>query len=445
LLATGELSQHVIVDSSPVPINHPGLLVDESLKHFPIKNFSRLRAMRPQTIQPVEITVPEKSFAVLLFEEGDEQELPLLRLEVRLKKNDPNGKEGPVNMIWNSTLRVFHLKVVGIDEALGMEKERYMEAREIEIEDRRKDQHAVEVADTQNLTKEEREQRKERKKQEYLQRLREEQREMGMTAWKELDEERNKATYVRNRLKTLAKLSEVGTLVVDGNVGMDVDIAHLGWFGILSPRSTMIKAYAPNTGVRVTCHPSLALPKKWGSYDKPKDTSVKGKSADEGAKDKDKRSTRARANEDVSFEAGSDDDEDDLGADDFDDDFDDEFDEDLDFGDDEGDEDEDFGAGDMYDSPYSDDVEERGGSSFRYVRGSRNPFQSFDVEEDADGKPKDPWGKYSGENVGWQYDEDVRFSKNPNIKEGWNLIPKTEEEKEEEQKSGYRNKKRYGS
>jgi hypothetical protein len=336
--------------------------------------------------------------------------------------------------------------VMSIDEAAGMEKERYEQARKLEEEDRERNRQ-TELAnepETLNLTKEERAARREQKKKEYAAKVKEEQKEMGMQAWQELDVERQKVFYARHRLKTLARLSEVGTLVVEGNVGMDVDVAHLGWFGLLSPRSTMIKAYAPNTGVRVTCHPSLALPKEWGGYEKPKDTSVKGKSG----KEKEKKQ-RAVANKDYSFEAGSDDEEDDLSAaDDFDDDFDNEFDEDFDFGEDgeEDGEDDDWGAGDMYDSPYDDDLDIDGErkSSFRYVRGSKNPFETFDVEEGADGKPKDPWAKYAGANVGWVFDEDTRFSKNPNIVDGWNPIPKTEEEKEAERKSGYKNKKRYG-
>jgi hypothetical protein len=340
-------------------------------------------------------------------------------------------------LIWNSTLPVFHLKVNGIDDAIGTEKERFMEAKEMELEERKKRQEqeqqsaATEETDVSHLSKEERDQRRERRRREYEERVRQEQKEMGMKKWKELDEEKRKVTYLRNRLRTLAKLSEVGTLVIGSNVGMDVDIAHLGWFGILSPRATMIKAFAPNTGVRVTCHPSLALPKKWGSFDKPRDENVqaKGSKSNKGTKAKGTRRSGGGGGDDVdlNFEDGFDEETGYLG-----DDFDDDFDDDMDFDEEEGDDDESLFGGGMYDSPYTEDMDggADGGSSFRYVRGSRNPFQGHGGEDKKD-TPKDPWAKFSGENVGWHYITDVRFSKNPNIKDGWNPIPKLEKTPEE--------------
>lgn len=388
--------------------------MDESLKHFPIKDFHRLRAMRPNTVEPLELTVPEKSFAVLLYEEGDEQELPLLRLEVRLKKNDPNGKEGPVQMIWNSTLRVFKLKVVGIDEATDSERERFLEARNLELERRQKaaEENNVDHADKpdqQNLTPEERRFRKDQRKREYEQRVRKEQQEMGMDEWTRQKRQKEEAFYQQKRLQTLAKLSETGKLIIDGNVGMDVDVAHLGWFGILSPRATMIKAFAPNTGVRVSCHPSLALPKKWGSYDKP---------MHDVNDDQDEGKATSQIN-DFNFEADSEDNGDYLGEDfdnnfDFDEDYNDEMSYDV----------------DMFDDPYGGLEEDQEGSpNFRYVRGSKSPFHSpYGDEEDEDSTEKDPWAKYSGPNIGWKFDDDLRFSKNKKLKEGWNPIPKSEKE-----------------
>lgn len=388
--------------------------MDESLKHFPIKDFNRIRAMRPSTIEPLELVVEEKSFSVLLYEDGDEQELPLLRIEVRLKKDDPDGQEGPVKMIWNSTLKIFKLVVVGIDEAIDGEKERFLQARELELQRRQAAQAESNPEQSQQLTPEERIQRKEEKRRLYEERVQQEQLEMGMAKWKEEQRKKLDAHYQQKRLKTLAKLSETGKLIIDGNVGMDVDVAHLGWFGILSPRATMIKAFAPNTGVRVSCHPSLALPKKWGSYNLPKDDSKTEETEEE---------QQAR-DEDFKFE------DDPQGEGNYlDDSFDDDFDDDDDVREDF---DEEAFADDMfgYDplGEYADykelrEEEANATPNFRYVRGSKNPYGN-DGSEEEDNTAKHPWEKYSGRNVGWQYDEDLRFSKNTKLKEGWNPIPK---------------------
>jgi hypothetical protein len=48
---------------------------------------------------------------------------------------------------------------------------------------------------------------------------------------------------------------------------MDIGIANLGWIGILlTPRTIMVKTFAPSSGARVTWYPIMALPAAWGEY-----------------------------------------------------------------------------------------------------------------------------------------------------------------------------------
>lgn len=375
----------------------PGLVLDHSQHHFPIRNIQQLLRKRPTQIQPLEFEVTTNSFALLICEKGEE--MPLLRFEVRLRKDGVNPDGEPVRLAWNSTFPL-EAKVMDIAEARNAEKER-RSLWESQVEERaferQKQQTVAEEAEEQPnerdrpLTEEERAQRKAEKRRAYEQRIQEEKKELGNAEWRRREKEQNAQWAEERRFKSLAELPEVAELICDGGFGTDICVANFGWLGLLAPVQIKVVAFAPSTGVQISSHPTLALPSSWGGF--------KRVSMDEGKEEYD-----------------DDNDEDGDNNNDEDGDDDDDYSDDFDSVDDNGwgFEEEDYisthrpSFGDHYDGEEEFQKE-------RYTKLRRRT------------KP-DPWEMYSGVHVGWQFDADLRWSKGTKLQEGWNPVRAPEKE-----------------
>jgi flagellar biosynthesis GTPase FlhF len=378
----------------------PGLVLDHSQHHFPIRNFQKLLATRPTKIQPLIFEVPEttKSFALLISEEGDE--LPLFRFEVRLGKGGVNPNGEPVWLAWNSTFPL-EAKIMDITEARKDEKERRILWENMvhdETVEQRSQPTTEEVAHEPNepdraLKAEEKAQRRAERRLAYEEKVRQEKEELGIAEWNRREKEREAQHAEDQRSKVLAKLSEVAEVICDGGFGTDICVANFGWLGFLAPVKVKIVAFAPSTGVKVSSHPTLALPNSWGEFQ--------------------------RASQDEEEKADEADDEyDDVDEDNYDpaddDDYRDEFvDDDWDYEDD---------AYKGLDSSYSDDFDD-----FEELEMAKNKFSRTGFQRTPANEMPDPWEKYSGKHVGWQFDSDLRWS-NRNLQKGWNPI---REEKEQ--------------
>ena len=394
--------QHALWDT-------PGLLLDESTAHFPIRNFREIRSQRPNQIIPHIYAVPKKSFCLLITEKDDE--FPLLRIEIRLKK-DENASDGnedsPVHVVWNSTLDL-DTHIDEIKDAHLAEQDRFKRfvldvaptPEEIAQNQRNEEDQQQQQ---RPRTEEEKKRRKEEKRMAYLARVKAEQEELGKEEWFRREEERKRKFLDEHRSKILAKLVEVNQTVVDYEVGMDVAISNFGWIGFASNRTAMIKVYAPNSGVRVVCTPTLALPSNVGHYRTPP--------VQEKAEKQLKKKKKMGGDD---YDMDDDDDGDDM---DFGDMIDDPYGEFADDGMDYGggyeyggyDGAEEFGFGsDPRDNEMND--EDMGGKKRRWY----NPEQ-FKIDKE---NSTDPWIKFSGKYVGWQFDDDLRFSKRKDLVEGW--------------------------
>ena len=169
---------------------------------------------------------------------------------------------------------------------------------------------------------------------------------------------------------------EVHQVVLERGIGIDLATANFGWLGVLVPRTALIKSYAPNTGVRVSRHPTIGLPLQFGEY----------------AKDEPKAETKDTEASQAGSDSGLDED-------------------DLDYDDDMFD---DWNHGDLddFDDVWAFDENDPYGMNSRE---DRFGFNQSDEEK------QDKWAKFSGENVGWQFDADTRFMK-ADLEEGWNPI-----------------------
>ena len=283
----------------------PGLLLDPSLGHYPIKDLRRVKAMRPEKILPQWHTVEgRKGFALLVLEKeyapsssvldegtivkkerqldlsilgeddegGDDGVLPLLRIEIRLKKSKSDRKgslldDKPVYLVWNSTLNnILSTNVAGIEECHTAEKAR---VKSMEREKQEKGSSAGEEYDlakdnTKFRTPEEQAQYKEEKRNQFDEQQQAQIAKMGLEQWNNLQKEERHQTDRRNQLSALEKVSE--NIISRPNVPMEIAIEHFGSLGILAPAECMVRVFAPSKGIRPVCHRSMAVPKKWEEH-----------------------------------------------------------------------------------------------------------------------------------------------------------------------------------
>lgn len=398
------------VDHQQALWDTPGLLLDESTAHFPIRNFREIRAKRPNRIMPHIYAVPKKSFCLLITEKDDE--FPLIRVEIRLKKDEKNtssdGDEGsPVHVVWNSTLDL-DTHIEEIKDAHLAEQDRFkryvLDAAPTpqEIAQRQKQLEEQQEEDQQQnrpRTEEERKRRKEEKRLAYLARVKAEQEEVGKEEWYRREAERKRKFFDEQRSKVLAKLVEVNQTVVEYEVGMDVAIANFGWIGFACSRTAMIKVYAPNSGVRVVCTPTIALPSNVGHYRIPPAP----------VKQERQKLKKKMGGDDADMDEM---DEDDMDYDDID--MEDEYgeftDDSMDYG--GGYEYSGFDGMDDFGYQMEDEMNDEADSGRKRWY---NP-EKFQISNEI---TNDHWGKFSGKNVGWQFDADLRFTKRKDLVEGW--------------------------
>lgn len=376
----------------------PGLLLDPSVSHFPIRNFRRLKAMRPTKIQPRLHTVHEKSFAFLVYEnndlddasdggEGDNQDapLPLLRVEVRLKKERGNDeKPGPVQVVWNSILGILSTNIASIDDCHNAEQRRMKEVQQ-KTQEQREEEPQQGQDEIKFQTSEERAAYKEKKRQEHLQKIKAAKKEMGAAEWKRREAIREEEEYQRKRLKKLAKLKQVFREELPGGKATAIDVAHFGSLGILCPRDALVSVFAPSGGVSVSQHPIMSLPPSFENE---------------------------RLYDDADASGGSDSKEDEWSSDDDDDGF--------GYDDDSHDNDEFDWFNDDVDG-CSDDAEDD--ETLNDDNGHRSRYQRRRTSPAAR-----QWAAYSGEHIGWRFHEKPHFVRGSFV-DGWQPIDDKHDDK----------------
>lgn len=290
----------------------PGLLLDPSLSHFPIRNFRRIKAQKPRRIEPQWHDVDRKSFALVVSEyrssigdndgdvdgvdndeEGENEPLPLLRIEIRLKKKEQLRDPEPVRLVWNSTLNgILATDIVSIEESHSAEKMRLKAAEEAkregrvhgeqqgsaqtaadleETDDAEQDEvkipegeEELEAAETER-TPEERARIKEEKRRQHEKRTNIQIAEMGERKWNLLQKEKK---HRRDRLKLQGSgLSLVKEEELPAGEAREVNIQHFGSLGILSPSTdALVRVFAPSTGIQPVSHPLMVVPPQWEDF-----------------------------------------------------------------------------------------------------------------------------------------------------------------------------------
>ena len=156
----------------------PGLLLDPSLKHYPIRDFARIKAMKPSKVVPQwHDSGDRKSFALLVYEKSNQCNntdiIPLLRIEIRLRKpKDAQSHDdvAPVKLVWNSILNpILSTSISSIEEAHSLEDGIEKAARDA-AQKRREEAKSIEST---QRTPEEKAKEKERKRKLFLEKRRE--------------------------------------------------------------------------------------------------------------------------------------------------------------------------------------------------------------------------------------------------------------------------------
>ena len=367
----------------------PGLLMDTSSAHFPVRNLDRLKALRPTRIEPQDHVVNERSLAFLVVESDDADAWPLLHVEARLRK-DPGQLSGgdpvPIRLVWNSTLNdILSTKVMTIEAAREAQRQfraklQHDEEAHSEEACSNKEQLALEPAAEkhEHHPDEDRAARKERRRRKFEERVQSEKEKLGMEEWQRREAIRNEEMYQQNRLKKLASF----TMVLEGKFRagrpMEIDAVHFGSVGFLADCDCLVRVFAPSTGVQITERPMAVVPPEWQEH-----------AVENSA------STQEKDNDDSFLE-----DEDDR-LDHPDESFDDYENEGFSELDDWGDEFEDFEENGAYDE-YTSSTR----SSWLNPKGVKKGYR---------------WSEFSGENVGWQFDAKPRFVRGALV-DGWHPI-----------------------
>lgn len=360
----------------------PGLLLDVTKHHFPVRNIEKLQRTAPSQIVPVQLSSSQNRFVVQIGEEGDDERLPLLRVVVRHKRegrkeqgggkrNTQNGKE--TRLVWNS---VFALKAKVFDESPPPPPTRKT-ARE------KSDDRETSVGSNTKqgeISPLDRKARKEARRRAWEARIKAEQKEIGMKEWRRREEARRLEQAEEQRTIKLSNLQKVASFKIQAGKGTDVAVKDFGWFGFLAPRDALLEVYAPSTGAKVSATPTLSLPLEWG---------WKGNSVDE--------------------ENGYEEDE-------------------LHVGDEEesyiGHEWDDYSGWD----DYSEWEDFRDYDSWNLSDYETDDFSENDNSRSSKGREVagDPWAEYAGPNIGWEFLADTRWSEGSKSA-GWNRI-RTEQE-----------------
>lgn len=379
----------------------PGLLMDVSKHHFPIRNFEKMQRSQPAPVWPVQVESTKGTFLVQIGERGDDERLPLLRMVVRLKKNksrdsagdSADSKSEPTRLVWNS---IFGLEAKVFEKPVGPPPELEALEKEMQIIFDNESDNETQHRPNENLTPEERKARREERKRKYEARIKAEKVEMGLHAWNQREKERRDKRIEFGRETKLRQLTKIGQIEIKASQGMDVAIENLGWFGFLGERDALLEIYAPSKGVQVKALPALSLPETWGWNPDEKDKGEDKKDKDEASPDSDDE-----------WGDDGDDEEDDWwkGVDD---------------------EYNDYGYEDVYDDglggSWADSTDDYADDDWADAEGPTKTDKEF---------PNDPWSDYAGTNIGFEFLGDGRFSKT--LSEGWNRI---REERDESKKKG---------
>ena len=350
----------------------PGLLLDPSLKHYPIRDFARIKAMKPSKVVPQwHDSGDRKSFALLVYEKSNQCNntdiIPLLRIEIRLRKpKDAQSHDdvAPVKLVWNSILNpILSTSISSIEEAHSLEDRIEKAAREA-AQKRREEAKSIEST---QQTPEEKAKEKERKRKLFL----EKRRELGHEEYAALQKKKEDELHQQKQLKMSSTLSLVKKEKLKAGKASELTVEHFGSLGILSPScSALVMVYAPSTGIVPSFHDIMTVPGKWEA--------------------------------DVS-NVDDDDERDELEDDDF------VFDH-LEEDDEEWDE----------WTPNDDDA-----FDFESWNNAISDYASFDPIERDHGVTVDDaddiWSEYKGEKIGWRFDKKPRYVKGKFV-DGWQPI-----------------------
>ena len=338
--------------------------------------------MKPNKIMPQWHDTEKKSFAFIVYENSDngsvddDDALPLLRIEVRLKKNaQHNESPSPLKLVWNSILNdsILSTRIISIGEALAAEEKRIALRDKAKQELQQKMEVAQEVAP--HKTPEEKAEYKEMKQNEYFENKMTKIAELGKEEW-----ERQKADeqHQQKQLKLLAALSLVSKDKIKAGKPAEISIEHFGGLGILAPSTdALVLVYAPSTGILPACHDMLAVPPEWEDFVQIDDD------------DDDKSQSKDYDSDEEQGDTESD--EEDL--------------EDM--------EEWGFQMDDEWDvmDPVSDEAYPAFATFEPVERDFGNAIDSGEMM----------WSEYSGENIGWKFDHKPRFVRGEFV-DGWHPV-----------------------
>ena len=258
-------------DHTQALFDTPGLLLDPSLKHYPIRDFARIKAMKPCKIVPQwHNSGDRKSFALLVYEKSDQQcntdIIPLLRVEIRLRKPKDNqrldDKVAPVQLVWNSIVNpILSTSISSIEEAHSLEDRIEKDARDAAQKRR---EEAESNIDSAQRTPEEKAKEKETKRKLFNEKKRKEIAELGYEKYATLQKKKEDELHQQKQLKLLSTLSLVKKEKLKAGKPSELSIEHFGSLGILSPScSALVMVYAPSSGIFPSFHDIMTVPGKW--------------------------------------------------------------------------------------------------------------------------------------------------------------------------------------
>lgn len=252
----------------------PGLILDQSLKHYPIKDFKSIKAMKPNKIQPHWHNSGErKSFALLVYENSEQgsadDAIPLLRIEVRLRKPKQQNHDpevAPVQLVWTSNLNsILSTSISSIDEAHTAEKRREKQAQD--ADDKTKEEARVDEIKSVQRTPEERVKQKKVKREAWLENKKKQIAELGKETWEAMQQQKDDDLHLQRQLKKLATLTLVRKDKIKAGKPSEILIEHVGTLGVLSPSAgALVLVYAPSSGVVPSCHDMMVVPSRWEDY-----------------------------------------------------------------------------------------------------------------------------------------------------------------------------------
>jgi hypothetical protein len=179
--------------------------------------------------------------------------LPLIRIEIRLKKkkearHDGDTNPGPVLLAWNSTFNeILTTSVADIEECRSAERRRLDALSAVDSNQRAFSPPVKKEGnkeDGQSQRDEELTQTEVQKPEQYEQ--------LG-------EDDRHEQV----RQKRLSSLKLVSEDVIEAEKTTEIAVANLGSLTLRAEEPCLVRVFAPSSGVRPVCGPAMVVPHKW--------------------------------------------------------------------------------------------------------------------------------------------------------------------------------------